>query len=107
MVRRLSRSTYAVWMMSIRICCRRRSSMAAIFNPFNMKRYFIPILGILSVSLLAAFWYVEKRGGDEAAGTEPSVERRAACEQFLTVAIFQSGEAADEFLETCLRGDPV
>ena len=71
-----------------------------------MKRYIIPILGILSVTLLATFWYLEKRGVNEAA-TSPSPERQAACEQFLTVAIFPSGEEADRFMEACLRGDPV
>jgi hypothetical protein len=71
-----------------------------------MKPYIIPLLGILAVSLIAVFWYYEKRdAGDEA--NAPSPERQAACEQFLTVAIFESGEAADEFMEACLRGEPV
>ena len=36
-----------------------------------------------------------------------SEARRAACEQFLIVAIFPDGAAADEFMEACLRGEPV
>ncbi len=71
----------------------------------DMKRYIIPVLGIVSVSLIVAFWAQEKRG-QEAAIT-PTPDRQAACEQFLTVALFPSGEAADEFLEACLRGEPV
>ncbi len=70
-----------------------------------MKRYIIPILGILSVTLIMAFWAYEKRGGEEA--ISPSAERQAACEQFLTVALFPSGAAADEFMSACLRGEPV
>jgi eight-cysteine-cluster-containing protein len=71
-----------------------------------MKPYTIPILGVLAVTLIAVFWYAEKRDANDAANT-PSPERQAACEQFLTVAIFESGEAADEFMEACLRGEPV
>lgn len=72
-----------------------------------MKWYIFPILGVLSMTVLATFWYFEKRADTEAVMTSPDPQRQAACEQFLTVALFPSGEAADEFMEACLRGEPV
>lgn len=72
-----------------------------------MKRYIIPILGIASVTLLVVFWAYEKRDTVDESVTQVDPERQAACEQFLTVALFPEGGAAEDFMEACLRGDSV
>lgn len=71
-----------------------------------MKRYIIPILGIISITLLVSFWFLEKRVDQEATAT-PTPERQAACERFLTVALFPDDGSAETFMEECLRGEPV
>ncbi|MEX0913204.1 MAG: hypothetical protein WDZ56_01595 [Candidatus Paceibacterota bacterium] len=71
-----------------------------------MKKYIFPILGIVSMTLFATFWYFEKRVDQEAV-VEPSPERQAACEQHLIAAIFPDDGSAEAFMEACLRGEPV
>lgn len=70
-----------------------------------MKKYLIPILGILSVTAIIVFWTYEKRG--EEAMPAVSEERRAECEAFLTVALFPDDGSADRFMDDCLAGKPV
>lgn len=72
-----------------------------------MKRYIIPIIGVVAMIILVTFWFYEKRGGDPAATVAPSAERQASCEQFLTVALFPDDGASEVFMEKCLRGEPV
>lgn len=70
-----------------------------------MKKFIIPILGITSVSLIVAFWFYEKRV--EPVTNEVSAERQAACEEFLSLALFVDDESAATFMEDCLSGKPV
>lgn len=72
-----------------------------------MKRYIIPIVGIVAMTLFVAFWYLEKRVDNQDATVAPKSERQIACEEFLTVALFQDDGSAETFMEACLRGDPV
>lgn len=74
-----------------------------------MKNYFLP-LGILVV--LAAFaagaWYMfDAKDEAEPSTMVVSEERREECMNFMMVAQFPTGGAADEFLSACLRGEPV
>lgn len=72
-----------------------------------MKRYNFPIIvGILAIALLATSWFYEKKL-DQDAVAAATPERQAACEQFLTVALFPDDGSARTFMEACLRGDPV
>lgn len=70
-----------------------------------MKNFIIPILGIVSVTLIVVFWFYEKRV--EPATNEVLVERQAACEEFLSLALFVDDEAAATFMDDCLSGKPV
>ncbi len=72
-----------------------------------MKRYIFPIVGILAMTLFVTFWYFEKRVDNQDVTAAPNPERQAACEQFLTVALFPDDGSAETFMESCLRGDPV
>lgn len=72
-----------------------------------MKRYLFPIVGILAISLLVVFWYFEKGTDNQSATATPNLERQTACEQFLTIALFPDDNAKNEFMEKCLRGEPV
>lgn len=65
------------------------------------------VAGIISAAIVvaAAFWLMGLSEQPDEQGV--SVERQQQCEAFLTVALFPSGEAAEEFMSACLRGEPV
>lgn len=74
-----------------------------------MKNYLIP-LGALVILVVGAAvaWYM--LDGREMGGVQsPSVsdQRYEQCMNFMMVAQFPSGGAADDFLKACLRGEPV
>lgn len=74
-----------------------------------MKNYLLPleIFVFLVVGAVVAWYVIDK---PENITTETPVvndERYYQCMNFMMVAQFPSGGAADEFLEACLRGEPV
>lgn len=74
-----------------------------------MKNYLFP-LGVLVVlaALAAGAWYlIEGREAEEAQAPVVSDERYDQCMNFMMVAQFPTGVAADDFLAACLRGEPV
>lgn len=72
-----------------------------------MKTYIF--VGVLLTAILVGGFYWQSMGSVEKRAVESAEEedRRIACEQFLAVALFPNGEAADEFMAACLRGEPV
>ncbi len=76
-----------------------------------MKNYLLPlgVLVVLSVGAAGAWYLVDSREATENEAQTPAVsdERYEQCMNFMTVAMFPAGGAADDFLEACLRGEPV
>lgn len=72
-----------------------------------MKSYIF--IGVLFAAILVGGLYWQSRDSVEKRPVESAAEedRRMACEQYLAVALFPNGEAADEFMAACLRGEPV
>jgi len=74
-----------------------------------MKNYLIPLGVVIFLVMGGVFtWYV--LGNNEPLETNTdtvSDERYEKCMNFMMVAQFPSGGAADEFLAACLRGEPV
>lgn len=58
---------------------------------------------ILAVLVLGLLIYAF--GRDKSVSIDPAREQK--CRDFLAVAIFPDGAAADAFLEKCMRGEPV
>jgi len=74
-----------------------------------MKSYFLP-LGILVVlaAVAASAWYlIDSREATKNETPEVSNERYEQCMNFMMVAQFPSGSASEDFLQACLRGEPV
>lgn len=69
-----------------------------------MKKYILPI-GALFVVVILGTWLILNQNKEEQAVV--SAERQLQCERHLTVAIFASGEDADNFMRACLKGEPV
>jgi hypothetical protein len=73
-----------------------------------MKQYILAIGGLILVVIFVGWLLVSQRTDD---AIEPvaavNAERQIECDRHLTVAIFPSGEAADEFMRACLNGEPV
>lgn len=65
------------------------------------------ILSLLAIGaiLVSAFWLHSWQNDLDTKKSDDA--RRVVCEQFLSVALFPNGEAAEEFMADCLRGEPV
>lgn len=76
-----------------------------------MKNYLLPlgVLVVLAVVAAGAWYLLDGREAAEMQTQNPAVsdERYEQCMNFMTVAQFPAGGAADDFLAACLRGEPV
>lgn len=76
-----------------------------------MKNYLLPlgVLVVLAAGAAGAWYLLENRETTQMQSENPAVsdQRYEQCMNFMMVAQFPSGGAADDFLEACLRGEPV